>query len=193
MCKSEVKFEDALAVIGTLPSLALRPTAPNIRALEIDLVDNLTMIPSEQYVDFVYAGKVEADVVYALKTSIPWVDWLKPGPHVKLAENLTDTKIKNIQEEYKAREMVWDSQPNINLAIIAGLNLAVPRTYRQAVAGAVGTRKYIFTDDLKVILQGLQDEYGKMTPIEKTKMEADWSADWNPSELIELLFDRLED
>ena len=32
-----------------------------------------------------------------------------------------------------------------------------------------------------------------MTPAEKTKMEADWSAAWNPSEPIELLFDRLEE
>ena len=32
-----------------------------------------------------------------------------------------------------------------------------------------------------------------MTPEEKTKTEADWSAAWNPSEPIEILFDRLED
>ena len=31
-----------------------------------------------------------------------------------------------------------------------------------------------------------------MTPAEK-KMEEDWSAAWNPSEPIELLFDQLED
>ena len=74
MCTPEVTFEDALSVIGTLPSLAPRPTATNICALEIDLVDKLKMIPSEQSVDFGYAGKVEADVVYTLKTSIPWVD-----------------------------------------------------------------------------------------------------------------------
>ena len=85
--------------------------------------------------------------------------------------------------------MVWDSQYNVNRAIIAGLNLAVPRTYRRAVAGAVGTRNYRFRDDPKVILQGLQDNYGQMTLIEKTKMEAEWSAAWNPSEPIELLFD----
>ena len=71
--------------------MALRPTATNIRALEIDLVGKLTMIPSEKSVDFGYSGKVEADVVYALKTSILWVDWLNPGPHVTLANNLTDT------------------------------------------------------------------------------------------------------
>ena len=109
MCTPEVTFEDALSVIGTLPSLAPRPTATNIRALEIDLVDNLTMIPSEKYVNFGYSGKVEADVFYALKTSIPWVDWLNPGPHVTLSDNLTDTQITNIQEEYKARKMVWGS------------------------------------------------------------------------------------
>ena len=91
MCTLEVTFEDSLAVIGTLPSLAPRPTATNIRALEIDLVDKLTMIPSEQSVDFGYSGKVEADVVYTLKTSILWVDWLNLGPHVTLANNLTDT------------------------------------------------------------------------------------------------------
>ena len=46
MCTPEVTFEDALAVIGTLPSLAPRSTATNIHALEIDLVDKLKMIPS---------------------------------------------------------------------------------------------------------------------------------------------------
>ena len=50
-----------------------------------------------------------------------------------------------------------------------------------------------FTDDPKVILQGLQDNYWQMTPVEKTKMEADWSAAWNPSEPTKILFDRLED
>ena len=140
MCTPEVTFKDALNVIGTLPSLALRPTATNIRALEIDLVDKLTMIPSEQYVYFGYSGKVEADIVYALKLNIPWVDWQNPGPNVTLSDNLNDTQITNMQEEYKARKMDWDSQYNVNIAIIAGLNLVVPHTYRRAVAGAVGRR-----------------------------------------------------
>ena len=48
--------------------------------------------------------------------------------------------------------MVWDSQSNINIAIIAVPNLAVPHTYLRAVAGYVGTRNYRFTDDPKVIL-----------------------------------------
>ena len=85
-------------MVGTLPSLAPRPTATNICELKIDIVDNLTMILSKQSVDFGYSGKVEADVVYALKTNIPWVDWQNPGPHSTLADNLTDTKITNIQD-----------------------------------------------------------------------------------------------
>ena len=129
MCTLEVTFDGTLAVIGTLPSLALRPTATNIRAIEIDLVDKLAMIPSEQSVDFGYSGKVEADVVYALKMNIPWVDCQNSGPHVTLANNLTDTQITNIQEEYKARKMMWDSQSYVNRSIISGLNLVVPRTY----------------------------------------------------------------
>ena len=98
MFTPEVTFEDTLAVISTLPSLTPRPTATNICALGIDLVDKLNMIPSKQSVDFLYSGTVEADVVYALKSSIPWVDWLNLGPHVTFANNLTDTLITNIQE-----------------------------------------------------------------------------------------------
>ena len=95
MCTPEVTFEDALAVIGTLPFLAPCPTVTNIFALEIYLVDTLMMIPSKKSIDFGYSGKVEADVVYALKTNIPWVDWKNPGPHVTLTDNLNDTQITN--------------------------------------------------------------------------------------------------
>ena len=116
-------------MIGTLPSLAPCSTVTNFRALVIDLINKLTMIPSEKSVDFGYSGKVEAYVVYALKTSIPWVDCLSPGPHVTLANNLTNTQITIIQEEYKTRKMVWDSQSTVNRAIITGLNLAIPHTY----------------------------------------------------------------
>ena len=94
----EVTFKDSLAVIGTLPSLAPLPTATNICALEIDLVDKLTMI-SEQSVDFGYSGKVEADVVYALKTRIPWVDWLNPVPHVTLVDNTNHQHSRGVQGE----------------------------------------------------------------------------------------------
>ena len=45
MSHPEVSYADAVATIGTLPSLAPRPCATNIRALTIDLVDKLSMVP----------------------------------------------------------------------------------------------------------------------------------------------------
>ena len=119
------------------------------------------------------------------------MDWQNPGPHVTIADNLTDTQIANIQEEYKARKTVWDFQSNVNRAIIASLNLADTHTYCWVVAGAIGMRNYRFTDDPKDIVQVLQDNCGQMKPAEKTKIEADWSAAWNPLEPIKLLFDQL--
>ena len=41
-----VTFADAVAAIGTLPSLSPHPCATNFRALATDLIDKLTIIPS---------------------------------------------------------------------------------------------------------------------------------------------------
>ena len=70
-----VTFADAVAAIGTLPSLAPRPCATNIRALAIDLIDKLTIIPSEQTADLGYSGLAEQDAVYALQINTPWSDY----------------------------------------------------------------------------------------------------------------------
>ena len=73
-----VTYADAVAAIGTLPSLAPRPCSTNIRALTVDLIDKLTIIPSEQSADLGYSGLAEQDAVYALQTNISWTDW-NPG------------------------------------------------------------------------------------------------------------------
>ena len=74
-----VTFADAVAAIGTLPSLAPRPSATNIRALATDLIDKLTIIPSEQTADLVYSGLAKQDAVYALQTNTPWENFRNPG------------------------------------------------------------------------------------------------------------------
>ena len=61
-----VTYTDAVAAIGTLPSLAPRPCSTNIRGWTIDLINKLTIISSEQTVDLGYSGLAEQDVVYAL-------------------------------------------------------------------------------------------------------------------------------
>ena len=72
MLHPAVSYEDATREIGQLPSLAPRPTATNIRALVINLVDKLRILQSQQSADLGYAGLVEQDESYALKTNEPW-------------------------------------------------------------------------------------------------------------------------
>ena len=72
-------FADAVAAIGVLPSLAPRPCATNIRALTVDLIDKLTIVPSEQTADLGCSGLAEQDAVYALETNVPWVNFRNPG------------------------------------------------------------------------------------------------------------------
>ena len=74
-----VTFADVVAAIGLLPSLAPRSCATNIRALAIDLIDKLTIIPSEQTADLGYSGLAEQDAVYALQTNTPWANFINPG------------------------------------------------------------------------------------------------------------------
>ena len=61
-----ISYADAVATISVLPSLAVRPCATNIRALVVDLINKLTIIPSKQSADLGYRGMVEQDEVYAL-------------------------------------------------------------------------------------------------------------------------------
>ena len=74
-----VTFADAVAAMGTLPSLPPRPSATNIRALATDLIDKLTIIPCEQTADLGYSGLAEKDAVYALQTNTPWENLRNPG------------------------------------------------------------------------------------------------------------------
>ena len=75
-----VTYADAISAIGTRPSLASRPCSTNIRALTVDLIDKLTIIPSEQSADLGYSGLAKQDAVYALETNVLWTDWNNPRP-----------------------------------------------------------------------------------------------------------------
>ena len=74
-----VTYADAVLAIGTLPSLSPRPCATNIRALTVDLIDKLTIVPSEQSADLGFSGLVEQGAVYALQTNVPWLNFANPG------------------------------------------------------------------------------------------------------------------
>ena len=72
---------------------------------------------------------------------------------------------------YNTNKKVFDSQTNVNGAVISILNLSVPREYRRAAAGTIEAKIYKPSDDPKRILATLQANYGQMTPAEKTIME----------------------
>ena len=76
-----VTYDDARDAIGQLALLGPRSTANNIRALVVDLVDKLTIIPSEQAPDLGYSGMAEQEATYALSTNTPWTNWPNPGAH----------------------------------------------------------------------------------------------------------------
>ena len=81
----------------------------------------------------------------------------------------------------------------MNRAVINALNAAVPRPYKRAAAGAIGSKIYKPTENPKAIITALQANYGQMRPGKNTIMEQKWSAPWNPVDPIEILFDTLED
>ena len=85
MSHPKITYVDAVLAIGILPTLAPRPCATNIRALTIDLIDKLTIVPSEQTADLGFSDLVEQDAVYALQTNVPWVNFANPG-QVPLAD-----------------------------------------------------------------------------------------------------------
>ncbi len=85
-----VTYEDTAQLIGVLPLLEPRPTATNIRLLVVNLVDKLISIPSQQTADHGYAGMVEQNKLYTLRTNIPWVPTVDPGPYATVDPNATD-------------------------------------------------------------------------------------------------------
>ena len=56
MSQPIVTYDDTRDAIGQLPLLGPCPTVTNIRALVVDLVDKLNIIPSEKVLDLGYTG-----------------------------------------------------------------------------------------------------------------------------------------
>ena len=133
-----VTYADAVAAIGTLPSLAPRPCSTNIRALTIDLIDKLTIIPSEQTADLGYSGLAKQDAVYALQTNVPWEKWINPGQVPPTDAGWTMEQSRTARNLHAGNKSCYDSESNIRRAINAALNTAILRTFRRVPGGAMG-------------------------------------------------------
>eukprot|EP00804_Cyclotella_cryptica_P010472 CCRYP_012303-RA/>CCRYP_012303-RA protein AED:0.45 eAED:0.14 QI:0/0/0/0.6/1/1/5/0/1176 len=164
MAPSVITFEEAKEIIGTLPSLAPRPNASNIRSLSEHLEQRLQTIPSQQSPDFGYLGLVQPAAIYALRTNEPWNNWPDPGPHPQAAN--TTAQQNNLRTLYEANKAVYDSQQNVRRAVNEALNVAVPNAFRKPAGNQIGT---------------------------KTANNQRFDQPWDPNEPIEALFDRLEE
>ena len=61
-----ITTEKATAIVGTLPSLAPRPSGTNIDALETDLIDKLSGTPSYQSRDEGCGGMIKDPATFTL-------------------------------------------------------------------------------------------------------------------------------
>jgi hypothetical protein len=191
MAPTTITYDSAKETIGTLPSLAPRPNAVNIRALTLHLEQKLETIPSTQSPENGYVGLVMPDEVYALRSPNAWMNWPDPGPHPAAAA--TNVEARNLQTLYDSNKAVFDSDQNVRRAVNDALNLAIPKEFRKPIGNQIGTKVFTVRDDPKQILVDLRTKYGTATPHDKANNEKRFNTPWNPNEPIEALFDRLEE
>ena len=191
----EIDFDTATSAIGTLPSLHPRPTHSNIRALERTLLERLETLQAAQSEEWGFRGLAEQPTEYALKSATPWRDSPNPGPHRQTG---LDAKLtRDAEATYEARKAAYLAQATVTRAIIAALNIAVPKQFKRgttAMGGAIiGSASYRSNHDPRTILLSLRTTYGIPTPAERQANDTAFAAPWNSNDPIETFFDRLED
>ncbi len=134
----EIDHDTATSVIGTLPPLLPRPTHANIRALERTLFERLETLQAAQSEEWGFRGLAEQPAEYALKSATPWVDSPNPGQHRPTGLNAQLTR--DVEATYGAEKTAYLAQATVTRAIIAALNIAVPKQFKRgttAMGGAI--------------------------------------------------------
>ena len=121
------------------------------------------------------------------------MDFENPGPVRQGTDGSLDAGAQQDQQAiYDGRVAIFTWQANVKRAIIAALNLCVPKSYRR-VDGGIGVLHYKVNQCPRNILDHFRNVYGRPTPMGKTMNEVNWAAAYNPNETIEDLYDRLEE
>eukprot|EP00804_Cyclotella_cryptica_P024020 CCRYP_020051-RA/>CCRYP_020051-RA protein AED:0.50 eAED:0.38 QI:0/-1/0/1/-1/1/1/0/399 len=191
MAHALITYKEAQKAIGTLPSLAPRPNAVNIRALSMLLEQRLKKILCTQAPEHGFVDMVMPEQIYALCCAIPWAKWPDPGNHPTAAN--TSVEQRNVKTIYDANRVVFDSQENVRGAINDALNEAIPNAFRKPIVNQRGQKVYTVRDNPRDILYNLCTKYGARTPAEKRRNNMLLDAPWDPADPIEALFDRIED
>ena len=185
-----VTFEDAVARIGTLPTLEPSPNAKNIRALSKALTDALHVIPLYQSQRFGYMGMVTVPEEYSLLGEQLWADFPDPSYHQQLGGMAAEQRDQ--ETEQNTATNIYPSQENVRQAINKALTAAIPATFRRA-GDNIEPNVYTATDDPGMIMVSLNNRYGTPKPGEKTEADTDWRKAWNPSKPIGTMVSNLEE
>eukprot|EP00804_Cyclotella_cryptica_P006988 CCRYP_007119-RA/>CCRYP_007119-RA protein AED:0.63 eAED:0.16 QI:0/0/0/0.5/1/1/2/0/878 len=191
MAHALITYEEAQKAVGTLPSLAPRPNAVNIRALSTLLEQRLEKFPCTQALEHGFVGMVMPEQIYALRCAIPWAEWPDPGNHPAAAN--TSVEQRNIKTIYDANRVVFDSQENVCRAINDALNNAIPNAFGKPIGNQMGQKVYTVRDNSRDIASNLRTKYGMSTPAKKRRNNVLLDAPWDPADPIKALFDRIED
>ena len=128
MVNALITYDEALTVIGTLPTMAPRPNATNICAVDRHLDERLSTIPYFQSTTFGYAGMTKKAKLYALDTTTPWADFSNPRPVREGRDGSLDAGAQFDQQAiYDGRVRICTLQSNAKRAIITVLNKSVPQ------------------------------------------------------------------
>ncbi len=90
---------------------------------------------------------------------------------------------------WTANNDVHNSEQNVDRAVIAALDIAVPDDFK---SGGVAANGWSGNINAREIIASLKDKYGTPGPADKTKIEALYMKPYNPSRPIESMFKELE-
>jgi hypothetical protein len=179
-----ITFERAKEHVGVIPTMHPRPTFDNINQAVIHLVRKLQQLPApHQSTHNGYAGKILSVPQYALLDTKALIDWPFPNG----ADRATMEQAKTV---WTANIDVYNSEQNVDRAVIAALDMSVPDDFKSGGIAANGWSGNVNVPD---IIANLKDKYGTPGPADKAKIDAIYyMKPYNPSHPIESMFKELE-
>jgi hypothetical protein len=185
-----ITFERAKEHVGVIPTMHPRPTFDNLNQAVIHLVRKLQQLPApHQSTRNGYAGKILSVAQYALLDNRAWIDWPYPGPHHTFEQGADRATMEQAKTVWTANSDVYNSEQNVDRAVIAALDMAVPDDFKSGGGAANGWSGNINARD---IIETLKDKYGTPGPADKAKIETIYMKPYNPSRPIESMFKELE-
>jgi hypothetical protein len=185
-----ITFERAKEHVGVIPTMHPRPTFDNINQAVIHLGRKLQQLPApHQSTRNGYAGKILSVPQYALLDTQAWIDWPYPGPHHTFPNGADRATMEQAKTVWTANIDVYNSEQNVDRAVIAALDMSVPDDFK---SGGVAANGWSGNVNAREIIASLKDKYGTPGPADKAKIEAIYMKPYNPTRPIESMFKELE-